>query len=129
MSHTLFVLPKWCSLPLMSFSLNYTIAVPRGVAVLGLRFLFFCLFFFYVSLVGAKSSPRKIPLRICWGEGDRGGAEGLRGSLSREEASPAEGWGTASVARAGLVTKGKTEGFDGCWNSCYILSQLRCKKV
>ena len=26
----------------------------------------------YVSLVGAKSSPRKIHLRICWGERDRG---------------------------------------------------------
>ena len=55
-----------------------------------------------------------------------------QGSLSREEAGPAGGWGTAGVARAwarpGLVTKGKTEGFGGCWNSCHILLKLMQKK-
>lgn len=60
----------------------------------------------YVSLVGAKSSPVKMPLRTCWGEGEQG-VEQKGSEAPLAERKPAQQRdGGSGVASAGLVTGG-----------------------
>lgn len=109
-THTLFVLPRWYSLLLMSFSVNYTVTMPWGVAILGLR-----VFLLEHVSIGAKSSPRKIHLRICRGVGARGmewkgsGLPQQRGS--RPSSRMGDSWCGQGLGQARARYKGQNRGF------------------
>lgn len=64
------------------------------------------------------------------GGGAGGGAEGLRGSLSREEASPAEGWGQPVWPAQGLLQRADPRvlmGAGALATSCHNSDAKKCE--